>query len=542
MPDYQIILLPRVNYWDWVRACRDYMLVHAPNLTADPDTAGRYMAPGQIVTIVLAPGAYPVQGDIEAFFQTRYPEARLDIIEVSTPDDLKQKLQERVQTDSRYGTQAQPFRLVWPTDYAFITQAFGAHPEIYRRFGLPGHEGLDIRAPNNANVYAMADGMVYEIHDDPQNHNYGRHIRIRHADGYRTVYAHLAKVLVQQGQQVQAGEKIALADSTGNSTGSHLHITLKKEGATASGLTRYPSDILDPTHYMVWPHQKAEELQRLYDWPANTCLVGVNARSDGAFTKADFDAIKKSRVEAINFPQYTSSADIDRLLKIDRDLFILCSLRVDMTGGPVSSQDFIGAVREDFSRLYQKGVRYFQIAHEPNLRQGGWGVSWKSGSDFTIWFLEVINGLHQQLPQARLGFPALSSGDQVEGQRQNWLVFMEQADPALMASDWIGISAYWTSSAEMNSPDRGHIHETLRLRYPGHLLMLSEVAVLDQGQDSASAAQAYLTYLKDLRARPGYAAGFVDVLSSPTGSENLVWRAEDGRITGIPDAFGRRSF
>ena len=38
------------------------------------------------------------------------------------------------------------FCMYWPTDYGTLTQEFGARPEYYGRFGLPGHEGLDFRA------------------------------------------------------------------------------------------------------------------------------------------------------------------------------------------------------------------------------------------------------------------------------------------------------------------------------------------------------------------------------------------------------------
>ena len=111
-----------------------------------------------------------------------------------------------------------------------ITQAFGANPTIYRRWGFPGHEGVDIRAPTNANVYACAEGTVLEVHDGSGGHPYGRHIRIQHRDGYQTVYAHLKTPLVAENHLVRLGERIALADSTGDSTGRHLHLTSRSRG------------------------------------------------------------------------------------------------------------------------------------------------------------------------------------------------------------------------------------------------------------------------------------------------------------------------
>ncbi len=94
---------------------------------------------------------------------------------------------------------------MWPTDYPVVTQSFGANPQIYSRYGVPAHEGLDIRALTNTNVYACFGGTVYEVHKNPKDHAYGIHIRIRHRDGYRTVYGHLARALVAVGEEVQRG-------------------------------------------------------------------------------------------------------------------------------------------------------------------------------------------------------------------------------------------------------------------------------------------------------------------------------------------------
>ncbi len=140
------------------------------------------------------------------------------------------------------------FQLSWPVDSRVCTQRFGEHPENYRGFGLPGHEGLDLLALDGANVYACADGEVFEAGPRPVNHPYGIQVRLKHlyeGQEYHTVYAHLREVNVKVGQQVKAGQLLGKADSTGNSTGAHLHLTLKQIGAHTPG---FPADIIDP-----WP-------------------------------------------------------------------------------------------------------------------------------------------------------------------------------------------------------------------------------------------------------------------------------------------------
>ena len=146
--------------------------------------------------------------------------------------------------------EAPAFRLRWPVDSRRVNQFFAENPDSYKGFGLPGHEGLDLYAPDGANIYAAADGEVYQA-GFPKNHPYGRHIRIRHniqGKAVHTIYGHLSEILVGEGQQVAAGALIGKADNTGNSRGSHLHLTIKIEGEQTKG---YPAGIVDP-----WPYLK----------------------------------------------------------------------------------------------------------------------------------------------------------------------------------------------------------------------------------------------------------------------------------------------
>lgn len=146
----------------------------------------------------------------------------------------------------------------WPTDFQTVTQRFGANPDYYGQFGQAGHEGLDIRAPHGSNIYAVAAGLVSDLRQaGDAGHAYGRFVRVTHADGYETTYGHLLSIEVALGQAVEAGQVIGKADNTGNivSGASHLHLTLKKEGAQTPG---YPARIVDPTPFALpwepgWP-------------------------------------------------------------------------------------------------------------------------------------------------------------------------------------------------------------------------------------------------------------------------------------------------
>lgn len=138
--------------------------------------------------------------------------------------------------------------LAWPTEYRRITQYFGANPLNYAQFGLPGHEGVDIVAPPGSQVFCVAPGRVSRVITDPGAHSYGIHVRVLHQDGYQTLYAHLQEAQVRAEQDVVAGQVLGLADNTGNSFGSHLHLGLKKAGAKVGA---WPREIIDPTPYLL---------------------------------------------------------------------------------------------------------------------------------------------------------------------------------------------------------------------------------------------------------------------------------------------------
>ena len=115
-----------------------------------------------------------------------------------------------------------------PVDEARVTSTFGmrVHPISGE---LKQHNGLDLAAAEGTPVAAAADGkVVFSGEED----GYGNLVIIEHADGRRTYYGHLAEIMVQDGQQVAAGQQVATVGSTGQSTGPHLHFELRDQSGT----------------------------------------------------------------------------------------------------------------------------------------------------------------------------------------------------------------------------------------------------------------------------------------------------------------------
>jgi murein DD-endopeptidase MepM/ murein hydrolase activator NlpD len=90
--------------------------------------------------------------------------------------------------------------------------------------GRSMHDGLDIAAPRGTAIYSTAEGVVTFA---GRQRGYGIVVKIRHAFGFETVYAHLSRAKVKVGQRVGRGDRIADMGSTGRSTGSHLHYEIR---------------------------------------------------------------------------------------------------------------------------------------------------------------------------------------------------------------------------------------------------------------------------------------------------------------------------
>jgi murein DD-endopeptidase MepM/ murein hydrolase activator NlpD len=147
----------------------------------------------------------------------------------------EQTLEELSQAAEQRSTQWSSTPSIWPVR-GWVTSGFG--PRVSPFTEKPAwHDGLDIGASPNAPVQAPAQGRVISVGFDPKM---GNNVKIDHGYGIETVYGHLAKALVKEGQRVKRGDVVALVGTTGLSTGPHLHYMVKKNGQA-----------LDPTKFIL---------------------------------------------------------------------------------------------------------------------------------------------------------------------------------------------------------------------------------------------------------------------------------------------------
>lgn len=121
----------------------------------------------------------------------------------------------------------------WPVRTARMTRGFiprKRHP----------HLGLDLAAPRGTPIMAARSGTV--IYKGRGFHGYGRMVMIEATDGSATLYAHLDKFFVKEGQKIARGEVIGAMGRSGHATGVHLHFEVRsRSGAAIDPLTILPA-------------------------------------------------------------------------------------------------------------------------------------------------------------------------------------------------------------------------------------------------------------------------------------------------------------
>lgn len=183
------------------------------------------------------------------------------------------------------------------------SQGFGENPQTYAFLNINGHNGLDIVYENDTNVFASHDGTAYYSEDSSK----GFGVTVT-GKGVKTIYWHLLGAVKPLGTswEVKQGELIGFGDSTGFSTGPHLHFGIKLLDDNGNVLNRNNGfdGAVDPTPYVVWWNNMTEvEVRKLYRLafyrePDSTELGFWVGRSLGEFLTVAI----KDRSEFLNQP------------------------------------------------------------------------------------------------------------------------------------------------------------------------------------------------------------------------------------------------
>ncbi len=122
-------------------------------------------------------------------------------------------------------------------------------------YGTPKwHKGLDFAAPSGTPIYATGNGIVKLSSFSPNG--YGNHVIIDHGYGYQTLYGHMTKIKVTQGQKVLRGETIGWVGSTGKSTGPHCHYEVYVNGTQVDPVYFFYNDLTAEQYDLILKRAK----------------------------------------------------------------------------------------------------------------------------------------------------------------------------------------------------------------------------------------------------------------------------------------------
>lgn len=120
-------------------------------------------------------------------------------------------------------------KMTSPVPGARLTQEYGETAFAKKAYKGKSHNGIDFGAPIGTPVLASESGRVISVDDQDRfcrKGAYGKYVMIKHPNGLTTLYAHLSKYIVKEGDKIERGQVIGYIGKTGYATGPHLHFTV----------------------------------------------------------------------------------------------------------------------------------------------------------------------------------------------------------------------------------------------------------------------------------------------------------------------------
>lgn len=169
---------------------------------------------------------------------------------VYVPFELAQREKKHKKRQLAQETQKGQKKLYWPIYGALITSYYGYR---WNRF----HEGVDLAGPAGSPIFSADSGVV--VYSDNVIKGYGNMIVIKHSKNMSTVYAHNRRNLVEKGQFVKKGQRIAILGDSGETKGHHLHFEVRLNNKPVD-----PMLYLKPRKKKSWAEIAAEKYFNKY--------------------------------------------------------------------------------------------------------------------------------------------------------------------------------------------------------------------------------------------------------------------------------------
>jgi len=132
------------------------------------------------------------------------------------------------------GTPPPPTGSTLPTAWPMDERGYVTRGQVGAGGTEESHLGIDIAVPVGTLVRASGGGRIIQAGEDQE---YGRFVLLGHPDGYETMYAHLSRIVVGEGDRVNEGEVIGRSGNTGRSSAPHLHFEIRQNGVSVDPVT-----------------------------------------------------------------------------------------------------------------------------------------------------------------------------------------------------------------------------------------------------------------------------------------------------------------
>ena len=116
----------------------------------------------------------------------------------------------------------------WPIARIGLSQRFSQY-----------HQGIDLASPKGSPIYPVTSGNVITVLKNWEG--FGNHVIVQHENATKSLYAHLSKITVHEGQFLDRSTKLGEVGSTGRSTGSHLHLEMYQNEVAINPLDALPT-------------------------------------------------------------------------------------------------------------------------------------------------------------------------------------------------------------------------------------------------------------------------------------------------------------
>ncbi|HRF46548.1 MAG TPA: hypothetical protein PLC98_02885 [Anaerolineales bacterium] len=298
---------------------------------------------------------------------------------------------------------------------------------------------------------------------------------------------------------------------------------------------RYPGlrvdrlTVSDPAAFQeVWAGHRGPGFRWPRWWTPGPLRVGATLSSGAPV--AQLASLTAGRATAVRVPVQLSGL-LPRVLAEQAPETLVVLSASPTSGRSETPQAFVTELATALGSWYQQGARLLELCPEPNLRQGGWGATWRSPEAFREWWGQAAALLRRLFPELRLGWPGLAP---------DWLAAIadgvgpEGFEPMGAGCDWLAVRAPWRDGRELFSVSGGLAPWLARQAWPDHLMLITGFGPIDATETEPIRAEQCVRFLETVQALPGVGAAF-------TAGRGAAWNATPERLTAIALGLGDRA-